>query len=135
MRFVAFNGIQVDDMAGIGHGSTVSDSVHRWKEAGDDQAMWDTPPVLGRTLRIGKGVWVGNNCVITGGFDVGDRAIIRPNSVVTFEVPANTIVGGSPACVERRRRPDGGWERLPEPVPLDEYQAKAGRSPRASSTG
>jgi acetyltransferase-like isoleucine patch superfamily enzyme len=124
VRFVAFNGIEVCDLAGIGHGCTISDSVHLWKEAGDDEAMWKTPPAVGRSLRIERRVWIGNNCVITGGVTIGESAIIGPNSVITRDVPPFTIVGGNPAHVERRRLSSGEWETLSTPVPLPDYVAE-----------
>jgi len=123
VRFVAFNGIEVCDLVGIGHGCTVSDSPHQWKTAGDDEAMWDAPPAIGRTLRIERRVWVGNNTMIVGGVTIGESAIIGPNSVISRDVPAFTIVGGNPARVERRRLPSGEWETLADPIPLHEYSS------------
>ena len=121
VRFVAFNGIEIGDLVGIGHGTTIADSIHNWKVAPDDAALWQTPSVAGRPLKVGRRAWIGNNCVITGGVTIGESAIIGPNAVISRDVPPFSIVTGNPARVERRRLPNGEWERLPEPVPLSEY--------------
>ena len=39
--------------------------------------------------------------MVTGGVEIGDRAVIGSNSVVTRDVPPATIVAGAPAKVIR----------------------------------
>ncbi|MFO6423190.1 sugar O-acetyltransferase [Motilimonas sp. KMU-193] len=46
-------------------------------------------------------VWIGGNVVICQGVTVGARAVIAAGSVVTQDVPADSMVGGSPAKVIR----------------------------------
>lgn len=46
---------------------------------------------------IGSRVFVGSNAVVFAGVTVGDEVIIQPNSVVTADVPARTVVSGNPA--------------------------------------
>lgn len=48
-------------------------------------------------IRIGRKVWIGSNSTILQGVTIGDNAIVAAGSVVTKDVPANTIVGGVPA--------------------------------------
>lgn len=50
-------------------------------------------------------VWIGSNSTILQGVTVGDNAIIAAGSVVTKDVPANTIVGGVPAKPIRQIEP------------------------------
>ncbi|MFT3929939.1 MAG: DapH/DapD/GlmU-related protein [Spongiibacteraceae bacterium] len=52
--------------------------------------------------RIGKNVWIGPNCIIAGGIEVGDGCTILPNTYITHSLPANTVVRGNPARVVRR---------------------------------
>jgi acetyltransferase-like isoleucine patch superfamily enzyme len=97
VRLVAVNGIDIADDCGIGHGVTLGDTLHAWEEAGSDGVPWQTPLKLGGPLRVESGAWIGNNSVVTGGITIGARAIIAPNSVVTRDVPAETLVSGNPA--------------------------------------
>ena len=131
VRVVAFNGIVMEELVGIGHGCTIADSVHDWKSVTDDEdrALWDTPAKLGRTLRIAKGAFLGNNCVVAGGITIGEWAIVDHNTVINKDVPPRSIIGGYPARVLRVRRPDGSWDVLDEPPLLEDYQ------PAPSATG
>ena len=96
VRFVAWNGIEIGEDAGIGHGSTVADTIHAWKEVLDGRPPAQSSFVPGPPLRIGAGAWVGNNCIINGGITIGERAIIAPHTVVRRDVPAETMVSGPP---------------------------------------
>ncbi len=56
-----------------------------------------------RDVRVGHNVWLGYGACVLRGVVVGDNAIVGTSSVVTKEVPANAVVGGSPARVIRMR--------------------------------
>ena len=96
-RFVAVNGIYIEEECGIGHGCTISDTVHDWPQIFEGAPPAETPPRPGPPLRIERGAWIGNNCLIAGGFTIGEHAIVAPNSVVTRDVPPKTMVSGNPA--------------------------------------
>lgn len=51
---------------------------------------------------IGDNVNVGANSVIIGGISIGDNSVIGAGSVVTKDVPSNTIVAGNPAKIIKR---------------------------------
>lgn len=57
---------------------------------------------------IGNDVWIGDNVTILSGIKIGDGAILAAGSVVTKDVEAYSIVGGSPAKLIRYRfdKPD-----------------------------
>jgi len=55
----------------------------------------------GIPITIGNNVWIGGSCVILPGVTIGDHSIVAAGSVVTKEVPPNTIVAGNPAKVLR----------------------------------
>jgi len=124
VRLVAFNGIVIEELVGIGHGCTIADSVHDWKSVNENEgrALWDTPAKMGRSLRICKGAWLGNNCVVAGGITIGEWSIVDPNTVITKDVPARTIVGGYPARVLRARRSDGTWHIFDDPPLLQDHR-------------
>lgn len=48
---------------------------------------------------IGKNVWLGDKVTILPNVKIGDGCIIGANSVVAHDVPANSIVAGSPAKI------------------------------------
>ncbi len=52
-------------------------------------------------MRIGDNAWLGKGVVVTGGVEIGERAVIGSNSVVTRDVPPRTIAMGAPAKVLR----------------------------------
>ena len=47
----------------------------------------------------------------TGGITIGDNAVIGMGSVVTKDVPPNTVVAGNPAKFIRNTREDDYLER------------------------
>ena len=49
--------------------------------------------------RIGSGTFIGGPSVVYAGVSIGDRCVVMPMSVVTSDVPDNTMVGGAPARV------------------------------------
>ena len=84
----------------IGKHCAISHSVHirtgtyntrmHFADALESQLDW-------ANIAIGDFVWFGAHTVICGGVTIGDNSIIGANSVVTHDVPSNTIFGGIPA--------------------------------------
>lgn len=50
-------------------------------------------------IKVGNDVWIGGSCVVLAGVIIGDNSIVAAGSVVTKDVPANTIVAGNPAKI------------------------------------
>ena len=48
---------------------------------------------------IGKNVWIGEKVAVLSGIIIGDGAVIGANSVVTHDVPANSVAVGEPARI------------------------------------
>jgi len=57
--------------------------------------------VIAKPIVIEKNVWIAANVTIIGGVTIGENAVVAAGSVVTKDVPANTLVGGNPARVIR----------------------------------
>ena len=52
-------------------------------------------------VHIGENVWIGANVTVLPGATIGDNAVIGANSLVTKDIPANTVAYGSPCKVIR----------------------------------
>lgn len=52
-----------------------------------------------RAINIGNNVWLGMNVTILWGATIGDNVIIGFGSVVTKDIPSNSVAVGSPAKV------------------------------------
>lgn len=50
---------------------------------------------------IERNVWIATGAIIIGGVTIGENSVVAAGSVVTKDVPANTLVGGNPARVIR----------------------------------
>lgn len=57
--------------------------------------------VIAKPIVIEKNVWIAAGATIIGGVTVGENAVVAAGSVVTRDVPANSLVGGNPARVIR----------------------------------
>ncbi len=92
--------IVIEDSVLIGTGVTIIDHFHGEINA---EALRRSPLKRNlytkRPVVIHKNVWIGEHAVILPGVTVGENAIIGANAVVTKDVPANAVVGGSPARV------------------------------------
>ena len=93
-------GVVIEDNVFIGHAVTfINDSYPRatTAEGGlQTEADWKVE----RTV-IKKGASIGSGSTILSKTTVGENAIVGAGSVVTRDVPANSIVAGNPAKVLR----------------------------------
>ena len=53
-------------------------------------------------VKIGNNVWIGGNVTILPGVKIGDNCTIGAGSVVTKDIPANSIAYGNPCRVARQ---------------------------------
>lgn len=54
-----------------------------------------------KPITIHNDVWIGANALILPGVTIGENAIVAGGAVVTKDVPAHVLVGGSPARIIR----------------------------------
>ncbi|MEJ2725050.1 MAG: acyltransferase [Deltaproteobacteria bacterium] len=114
-------GVTIEDEAFVGHGVMfINDKYPRaTAELGglQTEADWEVIPTL-----VKRGASIGSNATIMCGITIGEGAIIGAGSVVTADVPPETIVAGNPAKVIRKL---GGWEA--RKLPSDGGARGAGR--------
>ena len=53
-------------------------------------------------IRIGHDCWIGGNAIICPGITIGDRCVIAAGSVVTKDVPDDSMVAGVPAKIIKK---------------------------------
>ena len=56
---------------------------------------------IGKPIVIEKNVWIAAGATVIGGVTVGENSVVAAGSVVTRDVPPNTLVAGNPASVIR----------------------------------
>jgi acetyltransferase-like isoleucine patch superfamily enzyme len=56
-----------------------------------------------RDVRVGHNCWIGYGAAILRGTTVGDNSVLGTYTVVTKDIPANSVAVGQPAKVVRRR--------------------------------
>ena len=73
-----------------------------------EQKFEEQPKKVDRrhSITVGNDVYIGNGATIIGPVDIGDGAVIAANATVTADVPAYTIVGGTPARIIKKRFSD-----------------------------
>ncbi len=94
-------GVTIEDDVFIGHNvSFINDKYPRSTTDGgglQTDGDWDVIQT-----RIKRGASIGTSTTILCGIVVGENAIVGAGSVVTRDVPANSVVAGNPARVLRK---------------------------------
>lgn len=66
---------------------------------GHPTTIEDRHSLIPKPIHIKKNAWIGANSTILQGVTIGENAIVAAGSVVSKDVPDNTIVGGIPAKI------------------------------------
>jgi len=94
-------GVTIEDDVFIGHNVTFINDIYprATKEDGGLQIEedWVCEPTI-----VKRGASIGSGTTLLARITVGNRAIVGAGSVVTKDVPANTIVAGNPAKIIRK---------------------------------
>lgn len=87
---------------------TIGDDCFIGPNVGLYTACHNTDPVArnnrqewAKPIHIGNNVWIGGNVTVLPGVSIGDNTTIGAGSVVTKDIPANSIAVGNPCKVVR----------------------------------
>ena len=93
-KFQDQGGVVIGDDSLIGHNAVLATLNH-------DLAPSRRADMHPARIVIGRNVWIGSNVTVLPGVTIGDNSVVAAASVVTKDVPENSIVVGSPARVVR----------------------------------
>ncbi|MDX9781582.1 MAG: acyltransferase [Bacteroidales bacterium] len=89
---------------------TVSGLDHNYK---DTSKRIDEQGVSTSLITIDDNVWIGANCVITKGVNIGKHSVIAAGSVVSKNIPPYSVAAGNPARVMKSYNSNtGNWEKV-----------------------
>ena len=94
-------GVTIEDQVFVGHNVTFINDVFPRAAAEDGELQTEEDWVCVPTL-VKQGASIGSSATLLCGITVGENAIIGAGSVVTKDVPADTIVAGNPARTLRK---------------------------------
>ena len=93
-------GVTIEDNVFIGHSVTFINDAYPRATNLDETIQTEKDWQIELTL-VKKGASVGSGSTILSKVTIGENAIVGAGSVVTKDVPANTIVAGTPARILR----------------------------------
>jgi UDP-2-acetamido-3-amino-2,3-dideoxy-glucuronate N-acetyltransferase len=94
-------GVTIEDDVFVGHNVTFTNDLFPRSTNADGQLQTEADWKCVTTL-VKRGASIGSSVTLLCGITVGERAIIGAGSVVTKDVPADTVVAGNPARVLRK---------------------------------
>jgi UDP-2-acetamido-3-amino-2,3-dideoxy-glucuronate N-acetyltransferase len=93
-------GVHIEDNCFIGHGVMFTNDLFPRATKIDGTPQTEEDWKLIETF-VKKGASIGSNVTIVCGVTIGENAMIGAGTVVTKNVPANTIVAGNPGKIIR----------------------------------
>jgi UDP-2-acetamido-3-amino-2,3-dideoxy-glucuronate N-acetyltransferase len=89
-------GVTIEDGVFVGHGVTFINDSYPRSTTPDGKLQtekdWKVEPI-----QVKRGASIGSGATVLSNVVIGENALVGAGSVVTRDVPANTIVAGNPA--------------------------------------
>jgi acetyltransferase-like isoleucine patch superfamily enzyme len=92
-HIVAVAGVSIGKGSMIGEYTSIRDANH----ARDSDRPIRDSGYISKAIEIGQEVWLGRGVTVLGGVQIGDKATVGANAVVTRDVPKGVTVVGIPA--------------------------------------
>ena len=86
-HIISHDKIVIGNNVCIGPNSIIMDHDHSFGECGVEKKKF-----ISKEIEIGDNVWIGANCIILKGVKIGNNSIIASGSVVTKDVPSNSVL-------------------------------------------
>ena len=87
--------VTIDEHCFFGHRCMLLTGTHDYRKTGMERLK--AVPDSGRDIHVKEGVWMGSGVTVLGPAVIGKNAVVAAGSLVTGDVPDNTIVSGRPA--------------------------------------
>ncbi|MGO9417049.1 MAG: acyltransferase [Syntrophobacteraceae bacterium] len=94
-------GVTIEDNVFVGHNVTFINDLYPRATTNNGQLQAEKDWVCVPTL-VKRGASIGSSATLLSGVTVGENAVIGAASVVTRDVPPNTVVAGNPARILRQ---------------------------------
>jgi UDP-2-acetamido-3-amino-2,3-dideoxy-glucuronate N-acetyltransferase len=94
-------GVTIESRVFVGHGVTFINDRYPRSTNPDGRLQVDEDWECQRTT-VKEGASIGSGVTLLGGVTVGENAVVGAGSVVTKDVPPNTVVAGNPARVMKK---------------------------------
>jgi acetyltransferase-like isoleucine patch superfamily enzyme len=99
-------GVTIEPGVFIGHGVTFVNDRYPRATNGEGLLQSESDWSCQRTI-VKRGASIGSGATLLGGIVIGENSIVGAGSVVTKNVPPDTIVAGNPAKILKQIKPTG----------------------------
>jgi UDP-2-acetamido-3-amino-2,3-dideoxy-glucuronate N-acetyltransferase len=94
-------GVTIEDDVFLGHNVTFINDLFPRATAADGRPQTEADWICVST-RVRRGASIGSSATLLGGVTIGENAMVGAGSVVTRDVPPDTVVAGNPARILRK---------------------------------